>query len=174
MRLAILAGELNGLNIMVGDIGNAYLESYTKEKVCFTTGPEFGDLAGHTFVIVKALYGLRTSGARFHEVLAKTLSKEGFVPSKADPDLWLRKGKNCYEYICVYVDDLLVVMHDPKAFFKILKDKYGYKLKGVGNPEYHLGGDFGHDPDGTLYWSAKTYIDKMLKAYKKMFGDLHS
>ena len=41
MRLVILARELNGLNIMVGDIGNAYLESYTKEKVCFTTGPEF-------------------------------------------------------------------------------------------------------------------------------------
>ena len=54
MRLAILAGELNGLKIMVGNIGNAYLEPYTKEKVCFTTGPEFGDLTGHTFVIVKA------------------------------------------------------------------------------------------------------------------------
>ena len=33
---------------MIGDIGNPYLESYTKEKVCFTTGPEFGDLARHT------------------------------------------------------------------------------------------------------------------------------
>ena len=61
-------------------------------------------------------------------------------------------------------------MHNPKAFFQILKDKYGYNLKGVGNPEYHLGGDFGHDLDGTLYWSAKTYIDKMLKAYERMFG----
>ena len=52
---------------MVGNIGNEYLESYTKEKTCFTTGPEFGYLAGHTFVIVKALYGLRTSGAKFHK-----------------------------------------------------------------------------------------------------------
>ena len=43
MRLAILAEDLNGLNIMTGDIGNAYLESYTKEKVCSTAGPEFGD-----------------------------------------------------------------------------------------------------------------------------------
>ena len=84
---------------MVGDISNAYFESYTKEKICFTTGSEFGDLARHSFVIVKVLYGLRTSGARFHEVLAKTLSKEGFVALTADPDLWLRQGKNCYEYI---------------------------------------------------------------------------
>ena len=35
------------------------------------------------FVIVR-LYGLRTPGARFYKVLAKTLSKEGFVPSKAE------------------------------------------------------------------------------------------
>ena len=61
-------------------------------------------------------------------------------------------------------------MHNPKAFFKILKDKYGFKLKGVGNPEYHLGVNFGCDPDGTLHWSAKSYIDKMLKAYERMFG----
>ena len=36
MRLALLIGEINGLKPMVGDIGNAYLEAYTKEKVCFT------------------------------------------------------------------------------------------------------------------------------------------
>ena len=42
LRLALLIGELNKLNIMVGDIGNAYLESYTREKVVLTAGPEFG------------------------------------------------------------------------------------------------------------------------------------
>ena len=110
MRLALIAGELNNLNLMVGDIGNAYLESYTREKVVFTAGPEFGDLAGHTLMIVKALYGLRTSGARFHEALATTLRKEGFQPCLADSDLWLRDAGDHYEYMCVYVDDLLVVM----------------------------------------------------------------
>ena len=57
MRLAILAGELNHLNIMVGDIGNAYLESCTNEKVVFTAGPKFKELEGYTLVIVQALYG---------------------------------------------------------------------------------------------------------------------
>ena len=39
---------------MQGDIGNAYLESCTHEKVCFVAGPEFGPLAGHALVIIKA------------------------------------------------------------------------------------------------------------------------
>ena len=155
MRLAILAGELNHLNIMVGNIGNAYLESYTNEKVVFTAGPEFKELEGHTLVIVKALYGLRSSGARFHEALANTLRKEGFVPTKVDPDLWMRPAGTCYKYICVYVDDLLVVMKEPSTFFENLSKKHGYKLKGVGDPEYHLGGNFGCDSDGTLFWEPK-------------------
>lgn len=172
MRLALLVGELNGLQPMVGDIGNAYLEAYTKEKVYFVAGKEFGSLAGHTLVIVKALYGLRTSGARFHERLADTLRDMGFVPSYADPDLWLRDAGDCYEYVCVYVDDLMAIMKKPQEFFDTLTGNYKYILKGVGPPEYHLGGNFGRDPDGTLYWGAQSYIEKMLNNYERIFKSL--
>ena len=135
MRLALVVGELNGLNTMVGDIGNAYLTSKTKEKVFFIAGPEFGALEGHTLVIVKALYGLRSSGARFRESLADNLRIMGFQPSHADPDLWLRDAGDCYEYICVYVDDLLAIMKEPAKFFDELIKRFKYKLKGVGEPE---------------------------------------
>ena len=170
VRLALLLGELNGLKPMVGDIGNAYLEAYTKEKVYFIAGPEFGELEGHTMLVVKAHYGLRTSGARFHERLYDTLRDMGFTPCKADPDLWMRDAGDCYEYVCVYVDDLLAVMKDPRAFFDTLTNNYGYKLKGVGEPSYHLGGDFYRDPDGTLVWGAHTYIQRMCDNYKHMFN----
>ena len=105
IRLALLIGELNGLSPMVGDVGNAYLEAYTKEKVYFIAGPEFGELAGHTLIISKALYGLRTSGARYHEVMSGTLSDMGFKPCQADPDLWYRDMGDHYDYVCVYVDE---------------------------------------------------------------------
>ena len=84
----MVIGELNGLQPMVGNIGYAYLETYTKEKVYFIAGPEFGELQGHTLIIVKALYGLKTSGARFHDRLFETLSDMKFKPSIMDPDLW--------------------------------------------------------------------------------------
>jgi hypothetical protein len=170
LRIALLIGEVNGLNLMVGDIGNAYLEAYTKEKVYFIAGKEFGPLEGHILIIKKALYGLRTSGARFHEKLADTLRDMGFKPTLADPDLWLRDAGDCYEYICVYVDDLMAIMKNPQAFFDTLTEKYKYILKGVGPPEFHLGGDFGRDPDGTLYWGAKSYISKMMGNYERLFG----
>ena len=136
LRIALAIGELNGLRVGVGDVSCAYLEAYTKEKVYFAAGPEFGDLEGHTMIIVKALYGLRTSGARFHEKFAETMTEMGFKPCLADPDVWLRDAGDCYEYVCVYyVDDLMAIMHDPPAFFQTLQSDYNYDLKGVGDPE---------------------------------------
>jgi len=54
--------ELNGLETWSTDIGSAYLEAETKEKVCIIAGPEFGEDEGCLLLIHKALYGLRSSG----------------------------------------------------------------------------------------------------------------
>ena len=73
LRLLIFIAELNKLETWATDIGNAYLEAYTDEKVYIIAGPEFGKLEGHILIIQKALYGLRTSGVRWHERLADCL-----------------------------------------------------------------------------------------------------
>jgi Reverse transcriptase (RNA-dependent DNA polymerase) len=131
LRLAIFLGELNDVSIMVADVGNAYLEAKTKEKVYIIAGPEFGELEGHTLVIYKALYGLRTSGARFHERFADTLRDMGFVPCDADPDVWMRDSGDLWEFVCVYTDDLCAIMKDPQAFFNQLSSSpHHYKTKG--------------------------------------------
>eukprot|EP00977_Amphora_coffeiformis_P025907 scaffold23001_cov199-Amphora_coffeaeformis.AAC.1 len=44
LGMVTFLAELNGLHLTGGDIGNAYLEAYTKEKVCTIAGPEFGPL----------------------------------------------------------------------------------------------------------------------------------
>ena len=38
LRLVIFIAEMNDLETYITYIGNAYLESYTKEKVCFIAG----------------------------------------------------------------------------------------------------------------------------------------
>ena len=67
LRICLAAAELNGLKTMVGDVTSECLEATTTKKFCFTAGPEFGEFEGHTFIIYKALYGLRTSGASWHQ-----------------------------------------------------------------------------------------------------------
>ena len=47
IRMITFLAELNDLELWNTDIGNAYLESYTTEKVAFIAGEEFGKYAGH-------------------------------------------------------------------------------------------------------------------------------
>ena len=121
LRIVCLLAELNGLKLTGGDVGNAYLKAYTTEKVCVRVGPEFGPLEGHSLVIEKALYGLRTSGARFHAKFADTLRAMGFTPTYADPNVWIHDAGDVYEYVVVYVDDILTALKDPDSFCKELQ-----------------------------------------------------
>jgi hypothetical protein len=170
LRTLVFLAELNGLDTWATDIGNAYLEAETKERVYIIAGPEFGELEGHTLVIFKALYGLRTSGLRWHERFADCLRDMGFSPSKAEPDIWMRENAGVYEYIGVYVDDLAIVARNPKEITDALLSKYGFKLKGTGPISFHLGMDFVRDSDGVMCIAPKKYIDKMIAAYEQMFG----
>eukprot|EP00977_Amphora_coffeiformis_P003137 scaffold584_cov154-Amphora_coffeaeformis.AAC.1 len=164
--------ELNGLHLTGGDIGNAYLEAYTKEKVCTIAGPEFGPLQGHMLIIDKALYGLRTSGARFHAKFADTLRTLGFTPTYADPDVWIRDGGDCYEYIVVYVDDIFTALKEPVIFYDAIQSEpWNYKLKNVEEPKYHLGGDFFRNSDGTFCYGAQTYVKRMSENYEQLTSE---
>ena len=94
-------------------------------------------------LVVKSLYGLTTSAARWHEELSKTLRSMGFTPTKADHYLWLKDCGTHYEYLCTWVDDIIVASKDAKAILEEFKTKAKYTLKGVGTPSYYLGGNFG-------------------------------
>ena len=128
--------------------------------------PEFGDLEGHTLILEKALYGLRSSGARWAEKLADSLRRQEFVSSYADPAIWMRDMNDHYEYICVWVDDMLIASKNPKAITDELKK--AYTLKGVGPPEYYLGADMERitEPEKVFTMGSGTYIDKCLTIYE--------
>ena len=63
IRIAFTVAVLNDLDVLVADIGNAYLNADCREKVYTIAGPEFGSHAGKHIVITRALYGLKSSGA---------------------------------------------------------------------------------------------------------------
>lgn len=173
IRLVTFLAELNGMEPWSTDVGNAYLESYTTEKIVFTAGPEFGkELAGHTMKIVKALYGLKMSGKCWHDRLFDVLSDMGFHPSRAEPDIWLRAQEDHYEYIATYVDDLMIVSRKPQEIIKALEGKpYSFTLKGTGPTRFHLGCDYFRDDQGVLCAGPKTYIARMHDQYVALFGE---
>ena len=59
------------------------------EKIWTRTGPEFGSETGCIMIVVHALYGLKSNGAAFRALLSETLYDIGYLPTKADPDVWI-------------------------------------------------------------------------------------
>ena len=75
--------------------------------------------------------------------LVRVLHDCGFEYSKVDNDVWMRDAGGLWEYIVVYVDDIIGAMKEPQAFFDELQGpKVGFTMKGVVIPSYHLGEDF--------------------------------
>jgi hypothetical protein len=144
IRIAFLIAALNELDILAADIGNAYLQAPVCKKVHTTAGLEFGpSRVGQTVIIVRAMYGLKSSGAAWHAQLSETLYSMGFMPSLADPYVWYKaackeNGLEYYEYILVYVDDILAISHSPKIIMETIRKQYRLKDEPTA-PKQYLG-----------------------------------
>jgi hypothetical protein len=173
VRIAFMLAALNDVDLLAADIGNAYLNAPTRERVYTTAGLEFGaELQGQSVLIIRALYGLKSSGAAWRAHLAGTLQALGFTSSLADPDVWYRAatksdGFQYYEYLLVYVDDLLVLSHTPVIIMKALEDFYRLK-DGFEKPKRYLGADvaewrFGDDVKPRWSLSSSQYVKEAIK-----------
>jgi len=169
VRLALVASGIMKLQVWIADICSAYIQAETVEKVYTIAGPEFGPLEGKRLIVKKALYGLKSARACWHAKLAQKLYDMGFLPSKADYNLWMRPSEDIYEYIAVIVDDLLIMSRYPQTIIHTLSDVYGYELKGVGVPSYYSGANIDLDKE-TGYWkmSAQTYIENVTSKIEKL------
>ena len=146
VRLFFLLAALNDVEVLTCDVQNAYINAGTKEKVWFRAGAEMGSDKDKVVVIIRALYGLKSSGARWREHMAQTLRNAGFSSCKADPDIWLQPaikadGSKIYEYVLCYVDDCIFQGIDPNAFMDYLRGSYKLKEGSVKSPESYLGAD---------------------------------
>ncbi|KAI2489368.1 Reverse transcriptase (RNA-dependent DNA polymerase) [Fragilaria crotonensis] len=137
------------------------------------------DLAKGTVVkIVRALYGLKSSGAAWRAMFNSSILEMGFVPTIADPDVYRKvnskeNGFKYYEYILVYVDDVLILSHSPRIHLKRIQANYDLNPSSIGPPSRYLGADVRRvtrpgDHTGREYWSfsANTYVKNAVRNVK--------
>jgi hypothetical protein len=104
---------------MAADVQGAYLNPPCKERVHTICGDEFGkEYKGRIAIIVKALYGLKTSAFAWRSHLTATLRNLSYDSCLAGNDFWMLPnqkpiGFKYYEYVLVYTDDILSISHDP-------------------------------------------------------------
>jgi hypothetical protein len=177
VRIALLIAALNDLQVMGADISNAYLTAPTTERYWTVLGAEWGPDAGKRGIIVRALYGLKSSGAAYRNHLASYLREElKFESCLADPDVWLRLGRRAngeeyYEYLLVYVDDLLAISEQPKLILDDINTYFHLKPESVGPPDLYLGAKLSKTklPNGVDSWcnSSHRYVQEAIRNTEK-------
>ena len=175
VRILLLAAALNGLEVKGADVQNAFLSAKNLEKHWLKAGPEFGPEQGKVFIVVRALYGLKSASAAFRAFMAKKLDEIGFLSSPADPDVWMRPavkpdGEKYYEYIMMYVDDILAISMDPTSILMSMEgDTVKYKNGKIEPPEIYLGAKLQEkEINGNLCWtiSSTDYIKAAVQTVK--------
>jgi Reverse transcriptase (RNA-dependent DNA polymerase) len=129
VRRLLTIAALNDLKVLGADVQNVFLTAPNKEKCWMVTGPEFGPDEGKTFLVVRALYGLKSASFSFQSFMAEKLVELGFQSSLVDPDVWLlaaikSDGEEYYEYVLMYVDDILAISDDPETILRAVQTTF--------------------------------------------------
>ena len=173
VRIALTLAALNALEVKSADVENAYLTAPNLERIWVILGPEFGPDAGKKALVVRALYGLKSAGASFRNHMADCMAQLGYVPCKADPDLWMKAsvrpndGHKYYTYVLFYVDDCLVISHDATSVLNQIDHFFKMKPGSIGDPDFYLGAKLKETvlPNGVKAWgmSPSKYIQEAVR-----------
>ena len=77
---------LRDQEVKAADLLNVQMMAPNREKIWTVLGPEFGNDAGKSAIIVRALNGLKSTGASFRAHLAHCMKESGYESQKANPD----------------------------------------------------------------------------------------
>ena len=129
VRLTFIIYGLNDLYICACGIGNAYLNYTCRGKLWTKAGSEFGSEKGYASLLVRSLYGPKSSGSACISKLAVTLNSMGYKSNESDPDVWIKRatsqnGTSYYKYMLVYVDDVIHLAKDAQADMLMLNQVY--------------------------------------------------
>ena len=70
---------LHDLEVKAADILNAFVLAPNREKIWTALGPQFGDDAAKSTIIVILLYSLKIVGASFGAHLAQCMQELGYI-----------------------------------------------------------------------------------------------
>ena len=173
VRILLTFATLNEVKVLGADVQNACLTAPNKEKVWMMAGPEFGADKGKTLLVTRALYGLKLASFSFRTYMAEKLSDLGFQSTLAYPDVWLHDASNAdgewyYEYVLIYVDDILAISCDPKAILEDFQRTFKLKNDKIEPPKFYLGAKLQQNPiNGLTCWTI-TSQDYVKAAIRKV------
>jgi hypothetical protein len=141
------------------DIVTAYLYALMNERRIYMRPPTgFEADEKITWLLLKALYGLRQAGHLWWKRISEKLIAMGFKPLTEDPCIFVRGTT----YIIIYVDDLLVADDTDNGIDEVIQEiNEDMEVKVIGEPSRFLGCALTRC-DNVIHMSQRGYTDDLL------------
>ncbi|KAG1654723.1 hypothetical protein FOA52_006066 [Chlamydomonas sp. UWO 241] len=142
LRCLIAFAADHDLEIHQIDVRNAFLNGRLKENIWIEQPSLFHDgdssMGCH---LLMALYGLRQAPKVWYEEILSSLTNLGFVPSVADPCLFIRpaKSRSDYVYLLLYVEDMLIIGRTSSVREVVEQVTKTYECRDLGHAKQFLG-----------------------------------
>jgi hypothetical protein len=175
LRLTMCYAISRGWALNQMDVTTAYLQSELDEPIYLRQPPGFEENATTSsgsqdcLLLLRSLYGLRQSANNWNRVIDKWLRDQAFIPSGADPCLYIKKDTlgRVVMIVCLYVDDLLIASPTEELANGFKADiTKAFKMKDLGALSFLLGMEIRVNySKGVIHVSQQKYIKDMLELY---------
>ena len=116
----------------------------------------------------KSLYGLKQARRQWYKKFDSFMAKHDFKKTLIDHCVFVKKyDGGDFIILLLYVDDMLIVGHDPKKISSLKKAlSKSFAMKDLGSAKKILGMKITRDRSKKLLWlSQESYVEKLLERF---------
>lgn len=167
-RILLTVAARTGMKVVHYDAKTAFLHGELKEEIYMKQPPGFvANGKEHQVCFLKrSLYGLKQSARIWNQSVHNVFINSGFIQSKNDQCLYIRKQGDDICFVIIYVDDLLVASKNEnmiKQCEQFLSSEF--KLQNLGEVRTYLGIQVNKNKNRMFTIDQSVYINKVLKEF---------
>eukprot|EP00644_Phytophthora_capsici_P015201 jgi/Phyca11/130831/e_gw1.98.116.1 len=88
------------------DADTAFLNSDLEDRVFMEVLDGVGNGEDLVCLLNKAIYGLKQAASAWNKTIHRVFLRDGFKSCGADQCVYVKRSRNGYIYVCLYVDDM--------------------------------------------------------------------
>nr|GFB15657.1 hypothetical protein [Tanacetum cinerariifolium] len=170
IRLFLAYASFMGFTVYQMDVKSAFLYGTIDEEVYMMQPPRFQDPAflAKVYKVEKAMYGLHQAPRAWYGTLSKYLLKNGFLRDTIDQTLFIRRQREDFILVQVYVDDIIFGLSNLqlcREFEALMRKKFQMSAMDVKSSNTFMDKENPWGKDGTRK-------DVDLYLYRSMIGSL--
>ncbi|KAL0307506.1 UNVERIFIED_CONTAM: Retrovirus-related Pol polyprotein from transposon RE2 [Sesamum calycinum] len=160
VRLFFAIAAASNWHIHQMDVNNAFLHGYLEEEIYMSPPDGYCLPPGHVCRLKRSLYGLKQASRQWNQEFTTQIVAFGFIQSKHDYCLFMKKSGDSFLVLLLYVDDILVagtsaeLITEVKNYLNRL-----FTIKDLGVAKYFLGLEVARSPQGIVVTQTKYIKD---------------